>query len=101
MTQKEKENIIKIANHYGEEKQMEQAVEEMAELIQAIQKYKKLNSDNRYLSYIEEMADVCIVLSQLQHLLPVRDKNLFDKIFEGKIDRQLRRIDEENEINNL
>lgn len=65
-----KESSIKeIANHYGLEKQLDQTVEECAELIQAISKAKrgKLDADNM----AEEIADVLIGIEWLKELYDI------------------------------
>lgn len=54
-----------IYKHYGKLHQNEILIEELAELIQAIQKDKRHHSDENALHTLEETADVVIVLSQL------------------------------------
>lgn len=107
MTREEK--IKKIARHYGYEAQSRQCIEEMAELTQAINKYwrKQLDCGNKafptaddeipfmtpeYQNLLEEIADVQIMLWQIEELLNVDA----DSIIEEKLDRQLRRMEEEN-----
>lgn len=78
-----------IINHYGREKQKQQLVQELAELIVAITK-------NDIENIIEEMADVQVMLDQFT----VSDPALFDKIELmqiKKVKRQIGRIQEENE----
>lgn len=106
-----KEKIRKIAKHYEYETQSLQCIEEMAELIQAINKYWKselqcgkylydpwdgyMPSDSyEYLNLVEEIADVQIMLEQMKFFLSA--ETTVKKIMEEKIERQLKRIQEEN-----
>lgn len=78
-----------IINHYGREKQKQQLVQELAELIVAITK-------NDIENIVEEMADVQVMLDQFT----ISDPALFDKIELmqiKKVKRQIGRIQEENE----
>lgn len=85
-----------IADHYGLDSQFNILQEELAELIQAISKYRR--GDQSHI--LEEIADVIIMIEQVIYLLD-RSDNLRDikgeiclKI-DIKILRQLQRIDEE------
>lgn len=106
MTEETKQKIHKIATHYGYEPQSRQCIEEMAELTQAINKYwrKALvcgtvpipDKDGympmlprEYDNLVEEMADVQIMLWQLEYLLNA-DTSI---IIQQKLDRQMKRID--------
>ena len=100
-----KEKIKKIANTYGYDAQSRQCIEEMAELTQAINKFWKkqlkcgradlsdieLATQNE-LNLLEEMADVQIMLWQMEYLL-IADLN---PIIQEKIDRQIQRIDDKS-----
>lgn len=92
-----------IAEHYGFDAQAEKAIEEMAELIVAIKHLKKLDGNEAdYLVYfVEELADVKIMIDQLCYL---NDKDMPEECdldtkgnIEFKIKRQLKRIKEEEE----
>ena len=96
-------NAIKaIADRFGIAAQLDQTVEEAAELIQAINKYKRatLNgiTPNKEKwakcreNMIEETADLQVMIFQLQYLL---DFDIEDMAF-GKVARQLKRIEDEN-----
>lgn len=98
----EKEKIELIADRYGYEPQSRQCIEEMAELTQAINKLWRMRNggnDKQYIRaamcLIEEMADVTIMLRQLEYLLGVTEP-LQQKI-EEKINRQMKRIGVEPE----
>jgi len=88
-----------VAAHYGYEPQSRQLIEEMAELIQAINKlYRKRNfggTDSEIAEAAaqieEEMADVLIMLLQVRFLLGTDPKKMFETM-EEKMERQLKRI---------
>ena len=99
--------IKKIADAYGYDAQSRQCIEEMAELTQAINKMwrAKNNAVNATISteimdtiflnnkknLIEEIADVQIMLWQMEYLLNAD----VTPIIEQKLDRQLERIESE------
>lgn len=84
--------IKQIADHYGLNNQMMQTIEEMGELTQAIVKVFRNGLDNERDNLIEELADVEIMIEQLDYLL---GDNQIEKIKEYKINRQLSRIAQE------
>lgn len=96
------EKIKKIADHYGFSAQSNIAIEEMSELTKAICKWKRsydgsfksetCDCDERT-AIIEEMADVWIMLCQLDYLLDSEIE--VSKMITKKLDRQLERIKEE------
>lgn len=95
--------LKKIADHYGFDAQAEKAIEEMAELIVAIKNLKKNdgNEADYFLNYIEELADVKIMIDQLIYL---NDKDVPDDCdlltapeIEFKIKRTLQRIEFEED----
>lgn len=106
MTQIEK--IKYIAMQYGYESQSRQCIEEMAELMQAINKAwrSRINSGsfitdaehyNRLKdAIIEEMVDVEIVLLQMHFLLGIEEE-AWNKVMNKKLDRQIARIKEEKD----
>ena len=88
------EKIKIIAEHYGYEAQSRQCIEEMAELMQAINKLWRSIGHGQLTeksfkecleNLTEEMADVQIMLWQIEYLLSA----------EKKLNRQLKRIEEE------
>lgn len=95
--------LKQIADHYGFDAQAEKAIEEMAELIVAIKHLKKLDGNEAdYLVYfVEELADVKIMIDQLIYL---NDKDVPDDCdlttapeIEFKIKRTLQRIESEED----
>ena len=90
----------KIAEHYGYEAQSNQLVEECAELIQAVSKYRRAGGNGQITTkkadialenLVEEIVDVEIMLEQIKHLLDIPEDNLQAlKIF--KINRTKERM---------
>ena len=84
-----------IARHYGEANQLNQLQEELAELIVAINKYRR-NADN-ITNLVEEIADVEIMLRQIKYLLALNPDYL-EGIRINKLLRQEGRIKEEKSL---
>ena len=116
MTKETKQKIEKIATKYGYDAQSRQCIEEMAELTQAINKFwrkhlkcglftveeikkygkgisdfSELKATDGYKNLVEEMADVQIMLWQLEYLLD-SDTSI---IIWQKLDRQMERVERE------
>lgn len=105
MTEETKRKIQKIAQAYGYDAQSRQCVEEMAELTQAINKFwkkalecgkgkqpdgeKYITMAPAYDNLVEEVADVQIMLWQMEYLLNA-DTSI---IIQQKLDRQIGRIE--------
>ena len=70
----------KTVQRYGMPIQSTIAMEECAELIQAISKMKRDASDQNYDHLVEEMADVYIILDQLQFMFNVKPEDLENMI---------------------
>lgn len=96
------EKIKIIAEHYGYEAQSRQCIEEMAELTQAINKFWRACGNGQktdkekadcYDNLVEEIADVWIMLCQTEYLLAA-ECDVYQVITQ-KLDRQLKRIEEE------
>lgn len=86
--------MYSIADHYGAEAQIDQTLEELAELATALCHFKKHPKSEDILNNVhEEMADVYIMIQQLMHLI--------DPIYatmgwvEHKLNRQEERIKNE------
>ena len=100
MTEEQKAKCHKIADHYGEEHQMLKAVEEMAELTQAI--VKGISGENPQYSVnmnlIEEYADMMIMMEQLKFFM--HSHGVLGAVrynIEYKLNRQLERMEREND----
>lgn len=96
MTEETRKKIQKIAQTYGYDAQSRQCIEEMAELTQAINKYWRKQENGQptdkkdcFDNLVEEMADVQIMLWQLEYLLNA-DTSI---IIQQKLDRQMERME--------
>ena len=93
------EAIRKIADHYGLNAQLNVATEELAELIQAIARFRRIDENDmleleiRKNLVAEEMADVEVMLAQIKYLMKIDEK--VEAIAKYKIDRQLKRMKKE------
>lgn len=86
-----KRDIYFIADHYGTLGQLNKTIEECTELKDAIAGYLQ-NRDSRA-HIAEEMADVKIMLIQLEYLL--HSEYEVEGMMRYKVDRQLKRIEVE------
>ena len=86
---------LDVANHFGYEIQSEQLVEECAELIQAVSKYRRargtgqpiaLSEEAAFGNLVEEIADVENMLEQIKYLLQI-PQGMIDGIKEIKAER--------------
>lgn len=87
----------KTVQRYGMPIQSTIAMEECAELIQAISKMKRDASDSNYGHLVEEMADVYIILDQLQYMFNVKQDDL-DNMIGFKQNRNFVRMTNEIEM---
>ena len=86
----------KVVGFYGPEKQSMVHCEECAELIQAISKMRRAmdagkDDSEAYYNLVEEMADVLVVLEQLQEMYDIPDTEIQSMVFK-KCRRQEARI---------
>lgn len=96
------DKLLQIINHYGIDKQLKYIHSEYFELDEAIIKAQQrtmydtieINNDIEYIA--EEIADVMVMLKQLQYYYEIGDGYIED-IMNYKINRQLERIEKENE----
>lgn len=85
---------IEAITTYGEIPQIDVAIEEMAELIQALSKYKRGKQHN----VEEEIADVSIMLDQLKLIF---NNKKVKKIKRRKIARLKRRLQNSNSVKSI
>jgi len=83
------EELHKIAEHYGQEAQTRQLVEECGELITVVLKAWHDKDGGRY-CLAEEIADIEICLEQVKYLYGIKRQT--EKLKEFKIKRQIERI---------
>lgn len=88
------QKIQYIADHYGYESQSRQLIEELSELIQAVCKHNRAFGGKEKDAIIEEIADVEIMILQIEYILGVSAMKL-DNMIESKLDRQIERIKNE------
>ena len=89
-----KSRIEIIAEHYGLELQLIKGIEEMAEFSAEISKHLFNNAFNETQikdSFVEELADVIIMISQIRYLLKDRVANI-EEVINKKLNRQMDRI---------
>ena len=97
------EKLLKIINHYGIRNQLKKFNEECYELEEAILDYQTeiayFEEDAMTLSIkkhiAEEIADVMVMLEQFKLYYGISSEEI-TKIFWSKVDRQLGRIENEN-----
>ena len=83
--------LVKAVRHYGDGHQVDKAIEEMSELTKELLK-NRYGLDNR-LAVAEEMADVKIMLEQLQIIFD--NKQLVKQFVDAKLKRLERNMREE------
>lgn len=104
MNEMNEKQIKQIADYYGYKRQINKAMEECGELIQALAKNNRCLAGDRDIderetvaNVAEELADVMICIHQLMYILKIQ--NTVDAFVDFKILRQLDRIEEmKNEI---
>lgn len=107
-----KKEIEMIADHYGYEPQSRQLIEEMAELIVALNKVRRYTDEKEASrgtasqladivktseavnNAVEEIADVEIMLAQIKYLMDCEEA--VEEVKQQKIARQIRRMEGEN-----
>lgn len=94
-----KEAIRKIADHYGLNAQLNVATEELAELIQAIARFRRVDERDmlelarRKNLVAEEIADVEVMLAQIKYLMKIDER--VEAVAKYEIERQLKRMKKE------
>ncbi|MFA6261065.1 MAG: hypothetical protein WC760_06335 [Bacteroidia bacterium] len=79
------EVLTEAINKYGIDSQMNMVVEECAELIKAINKFRRVASSENLTELCGEVSDVEIMCAQVRIML--NKQGLIDKIKEEKIER--------------
>ena len=80
-----------VLRHYGVIHQKSKTIEELAELIVALQKDLFEGKEKHSRAVLEEIADVKIMLMQM--LCDEDDEEFVEKIMRQKLERQLKRIE--------
>lgn len=89
----QKEQLKEIINHYGYESQKAMLFEEMAELQKEVCKELRGKGDIQHIA--EELADVYIMLQQMQLIYDITDEQI-ERVVQKKIERTLDVIEGEN-----
>lgn len=83
-----------IIEYYGAKHQLLKLAEECAELTQQCMKCFDINIAYHE-DFVEELADVKIMLTQFESILTPAFAELYEKIIREKLDRQIERIESE------
>lgn len=83
--------LINAINHYGADAQIAKAVEELAELQQALCKYLCTRSESVRDNIIEEIADVEIMLQQIKMIFNINQSEV-ENVKDFKLSRLAERI---------
>lgn len=96
MTDSERRMARYILNFRGIEKQRRILQEECAELIQAVSKLERYGETEKYTyNFVEELADVSILIEQMKMAFDWFERALFVKIIDEKLIREIDRIAKE------
>ena len=104
-----KQDLLKIISFYGVMPQLKYFQSEVYELGEAIWEYQSSGWDfsdeecaeieKKYSNHIaEEIADVMVMLEQFQHYYGIEDKEI-EEVMKYKVERQLKRIENEKDNN--
>ena len=97
MNENQMKKIKKIADYYGFEHQCEIFVEECAEAIQAVQKFKRAKQpqacQETMINLFEEVADVLIMAEQMRLFF---SEGILNATIDRKLERQIRRMENES-----
>ena len=85
------QNIKHIAKHYGFQHQVKKTTEECGEFIVALSKLA--NDEGSRKDVLEEMADVMVMLQQMQYFLCINPSESH-KTMEAKVHRQIERMNQ-------
>ena len=96
----ENEILLQAIAAYGENEQSRVAMEELAELIRAINKYHRAKTDEHRQNLIEEMADVYIMLHQISIMYDISGEKEIDPVIYEKIARLRERLEAEDNAEN-
>lgn len=95
MTDEQKAKCHEIADYYRSGHQALKAIEEMSELQKELCKFVSCD-DGDINRIIEELADVTIMIEQMRYYFDTHSIDV-PKIIDTKLDRQLKRMESEND----
>lgn len=97
------DKLLKIITHYGVISQLKYFQSEIFELNEAIFEYEKASEwtssmvENWKKHIAEEISDVCVMLEQFRLYYGISVEEISD-IMQYKIDRQIKRIEDEKNV---
>lgn len=105
-------DLLKIIQNYGLSNQLKKLSEELYEFQEAVLSYnllKTINEDVKdkvleknteyiYKCVLEEYADLCVLLSQFELYFDLNEDEVL-QVMRNKVDRQLKRIENDNNKN--
>lgn len=100
MEEEENEILRQAIAAYGKNEQSRVAMEELAELIRAINKYHRAKTDEHRQNLIEEMADVYIMLYHISIVCDISIEKEIGPALGKKITRLLERLEAEDNAEN-
>ena len=87
-----KNKLLRIINNYGEMNQLKYMQTEMFEFIEAVINYNNLSNEKNKEHIEEEYADLMVMLEQFHAYYNLDDMHI-SEVMHQKIDRQLKRIE--------
>lgn len=101
MENKELENLIEEGSTvFTEEFNLEKTIEEVGELLQAIQKYKSDKTPETFINFYKELVDVsiCVLVAREQCDRNESFKVVMDDVMRSKIDRFAERVKKQKKL---
>lgn len=84
--------VEEAVEKWGVEAQLFQAMEEMAELIHALSKWRRNDMRKKYRKWVlEELTDVNIMMWQISYMLKLTDKEV-NKMLDKKMDKLKKKL---------
>ena len=87
-----KEKVLRIINNYGVIPQLKYMQTEMFEFVEAVINYNNLSNEKNKEHIEEEYADIMVMLEQFHAYYNLDDMHI-SEVMHQKIDRQLKRIE--------
>lgn len=90
MTQEQMRNLNTIVETYGNDAQEDMAIEECSELVKAILKFRRSDEKTAEMrdAVIDEIADVQIMLSQLEIAKITAERDVYKRLYEDAMARR-------------
>ena len=95
MNDKQIDQLNTILNHYGVKAQHKKLTEELMELKWANVEYHLEPTEETYAHFVEELADVTIMIEQMKLSMTAEQQALYYSTIDYKLNRQIGRIEKE------